>query len=79
MKHIYILVYKGFKNGYCRVEGNTEMLCSKLIDSIADIRGLERLILSNSQIDGVDIDTIVITWYNLLQTREFEVEESEVL
>lgn len=72
MKHIYFIVYKGFKNGCVTCEGNTEMIYSKLIDSIEDIRRLERLIVANSKVGGLDLDAIVITWYNLLQTKSFE-------
>ena len=67
--HLYFVVYKAFRVGFCVAEGNTEMICSKLIDSIEDIRMLERLILKNFKIEGLNIDGIVITWYNLLQTK----------
>lgn len=72
MNYIYFIVYKGCKNGCFTSEGNTEMICSKLIDSIEDIRRLERLIVADSKVDGLDLDAIVITWYNLLQTKSFK-------
>ena len=67
--YIYFIVYKSFRNTYPVGDGNTEMLCSKPIDSIEDIRGLERLILKNATADGLNIDAVVITWYSLMQTK----------
>lgn len=69
MSYIYFVVYKGFEQGHCIAEGNTEILASKLFDSIKDIRVLERMILAEVKINNSEVDAVVITWYSLLQEK----------
>ena len=65
--YTYFIVYKGYQDGKPILEANTEMFCNKQIDSIDDIRFLEKFLLKNTSPDAF-IDSVLITWYSLLKS-----------